>query len=114
MIIVKITLHVLIEKEKEVMQTLLSLIEPTCKEKGCLSYNVFRDIEDQNIFSLLEEWNNRENMNIHIKSDRFGVLLGTMSLLRKPMTIQIHTVSNSEGMKMVNTLRGKSILIYSI
>jgi quinol monooxygenase YgiN len=45
MIIVSITMTVRPEKRKEVMQTLLSMIEPTLQEKGCLSYQVFQDID---------------------------------------------------------------------
>ena len=43
----------------------------------------------------------------HIRSERFGVLLGTKSLLAKPSEINIHTVSLSEGVEVVNALRGK-------
>jgi len=102
--VIRIIMNVLPEKQKELLQTLLSMIEPTGKEKGCLSYHVFRDIENQNVFSLVGEWNTREDLDHHIKSDRFGVLLGTRSLLREPPSIQIHTVSNSEEMEVVNTI----------
>jgi hypothetical protein len=51
-IIVRITMNALIEKQTEVMQTLLSMIEPMENESGCQSCNVFRDIEDKNVFSL--------------------------------------------------------------
>ena len=107
MIIVGITMNVLIEKRTEVMQTLLSMIEPTENERGCLSCHVFRDIEDQNVFSLLEEWETRQDLDDHIKSDRFSVLLGTKSLLCEAPQIEIHTVSHSEGMETVNAVRGK-------
>ena len=107
MIVVRITMNVLPEKQLEVTQTLLSMIAPTGKETGCLSYAVFCDIEDKNRFSLLEEWETREDMDQHIRSDRFGVLLGTKSLLCEPPNIQIHTVSDSEGMAAVITARNK-------
>ena len=107
MIIVGITMNVLIEKRTEVMQTLLSMIEPTENERGCLSCHVFRDIEDKNVFSLIEEWETRQDLDNHIKSDRFSVLLGTKSLLCEPQQIEIHTVSQSEGMETVNVARGK-------
>ncbi len=45
MIIVSITMTVRPEKRKEVMQTLLSMIEPTLQEKDCLSCQVFQDID---------------------------------------------------------------------
>ncbi len=112
--ILRITMHVRPEKQKELMLTLLSLIKPSGKEKGCLSYAVFCDIGDKNIFNLISEWNTRNVMENHIKTDRFGVMLGTGSLLREPMNIQVHTVSDSEGSEMVNALRSKSTLILSL
>ena len=50
MIIVRITMNVLLEKQKEVTQTLLSMIETVGKEKGCLSYDVFYGIEGKTVF----------------------------------------------------------------
>jgi len=108
MIIARITMNVFIDKQTEVMQTLLSMIEPTENVAGCLSCHVSRNIEDKNVFSLIEEWNNREDLEDHFKSDRFSVLLGTKSLLCEPPQIEIHTVSHSEGMETVKTARGKS------
>ncbi len=107
MFIVRITMKARMEKRTEMMQTLLSMIEPTEKEKGCLSYNVFCDIEGKTVFNLIEEWETREDLDHHIRSERFGVLLGTKSLLAKPLEMKIHTVSNSEGAEVVNALRGK-------
>jgi quinol monooxygenase YgiN len=100
-------MNALLEKRTEVMQTLLSMIEPTENERGCLSCRGFRDIEDNNGFDLIVEWQTHEDLDHYIRSDRFSVLLGTKSLLCEPPQIQIHTVSNSEGMEIVNAARGK-------
>ena len=107
MIIVRITMKALMEKRTEMMQTLLSMIGPAGKEKGCLSYDVFCDMEDNHVFSLIEEWEAREDLDRHIRSERFSVLLGTKRLLERPSEIKIHTVSHSEGAEVVNALRGK-------
>jgi len=107
MIMVRITMNVLPEKQKEVMQTLLSMIETAGKEKGCLSSDIFSDIEGKTVFDLIEEWETREDLDRHIRSEKFSVLLGTKSLLAKPLEIKIHTVSHSEGAEVVNVLRGK-------
>ena len=109
MIIVRIIMNVLPEKQKEVMQTLVSMIEPTGKEKGCLRYEVFRDIEDKNVFSLIEEWETRDDLKHHIRSGRFGVLLGIKSLLCEPSKIRIHTVSHTEGMEAIHAARDNKI-----
>jgi quinol monooxygenase YgiN len=106
-LIVRMTMKALMEKRTEMMQTLLSMIEPVGKEKGCLSYDVFCDLEDTHAFSLIEEWETREDLDRHIRSEGFSVLLGTKSLLAKPSGISIHTVSHSEGVEVVNALRNK-------
>ncbi|MFH1136392.1 MAG: antibiotic biosynthesis monooxygenase family protein [Pseudomonadota bacterium] len=107
MIIFRITMIVRPEKQKEVVQTLLSLIEPPGLENEYLSYGIFRDIEDINVFNLISEWNTREQLDHHLVSHRFSVLLGTKSLLCEPLKIQILTVAGAEGIEAVNSIRKK-------
>jgi quinol monooxygenase YgiN len=97
----------LMEKQTEMMQTLLSMIETAAKEKGCLSYEGFCDIDGKTVLNLIEEWETREDLERHIRSEKFSVLLGTKSLLAKPLEMKIHTVSHSEGAEVVDALRGK-------
>ena len=107
MIVVKITMDVLQEKQKELVQTLLSMVGAMEKEVGCLSYALFCYIDDRNLLILLEEWRTRKDLDRHLKSEMFGVLLGTRSLLKKPHGIHIYTIQQSEGMEAVLGARGK-------
>jgi len=107
MILVRIIMNVLPEKQKEVMQTLLSMNDTAGKVKGCLSYDVFCDTDGKTVFNLIEEWETREDLYRHIRSEKFSVLLGTKSLLAKPLEIKFHTVAHTEGEEVVNALRGK-------
>ncbi|MDH3344447.1 MAG: antibiotic biosynthesis monooxygenase [Desulfobacteraceae bacterium] len=107
MIVVRMIMNVLPEKQKEVMQTLLSMIESPAKDSRYLSYGIFCDIEDKNVFNLISEWETRKDLDNHIASYRFSVLLGTKSLLCEPPQIEIHTVSHSEGMEAVDAARSK-------
>lgn len=104
-IAIRTVINALPEKQKEVFQTLLSLISPPGKEKGCLSYDIFYDIEDKNVFNLISEWETRQQLDRHMRSDRFSVLLGTKSLLCEPMKIQIFTISDAEGIEVVDSVR---------
>ena len=106
MIVARIAMNVLQEKQKELVQTILSMIGPMENEVGCLSYALFCNIEDKNLLILLEEWQTRKDLDRHLRSEMFSVLLGTKSLLCDPPQIQIHTVSHSEGMESVNAIRG--------
>ena len=100
-------MDILPEKQKEVMQKLLSMIETVRKEKGCLSYEVFCDIDGKTVFNLIEEWEIRGDLERHIRSERFSVLLGTKSLLAKPLEMKIDTVSHTEGEEAINAIRDK-------
>jgi quinol monooxygenase YgiN len=111
MIIVKIAIHALLEKQEEIQQTLLAINESMKNEKGCRNYQVFRNIKDKTSFGSIGEFDTREELYIHLKSDKFGVLLGTRSLLSTPIQIQILTVSLAEGTDLINTLRSNNLVI---
>ncbi len=105
MIVIRITMDVMPGKQLEMTQTLLSMTESTQKEAGCISYGVFCDTRDKNRFCLLEEWKTRKELDQHIASHHFSILLGTKALLCEPLDIQIFTVSRSEGMDVVHSIR---------
>jgi quinol monooxygenase YgiN len=107
MIVLVTIMNVLPEKQKEVLQTLLSMVELPEKETGCLNYGISCDIEDKNVFNLISAWKTRQHLNLHMRSERFSVLLGTKSLLCEPLKMQIFTVSESEGIEAVESARNK-------
>lgn len=105
MIVVRTTLNVLPAKQLEVLQTLLSLTVPVGEEPGCISYCSYCDISDKNRFILLEEWESQKDLDHHIQSYRYSVLLGTKPLLSEPPRIQIHTISRTQGMEVIHAAR---------
>ena len=113
MIIVHIIMKVLPEKQKEVIQTLLSMKGPMKKQKGCRDFSLLCDTQDHNLLSVFEVWKNRDNLDLHFKSEIFGVLLGVKSLLVQPHDIQIHTLRQTEGMSAVRTVREKKQAIHT-
>lgn len=107
MILVRISMQVLPGKQKELVQTILSMVGSMEKATGCLSYALSCNLEDGNHLNILEEWKTRKDLEKHLKSDIFGVLLGTKSLLAEPHEIQIYTIQQSEGMEAVYAAREK-------
>ncbi len=93
MILVIIRMKVLAEKRKELSQTIASLIGSIRTEKGCRRCDFCQSMEDENDLSLLEEWDTRENLNRHLKSERFRVLQGATNLLQEPYEMMFHTVA---------------------
>jgi len=81
----------------ELSQTISSLIGSIRAEKGCRCCDFLENMEDENNLLLYEEWDNRENLQNHLKSRYFGVLRGAMNLLEEPCEMMFHTVSHSSG-----------------
>ena len=106
MIVVGIRMNVIPEKQKELVQTLLSMIASMKQEPGCLNYSLYCNMEDRNLLNVLEEWQTREDLDCHFRSEMFGILLGTRTLLSEPHKIRIYTVHRFEGMEAVHTARG--------
>ena len=84
MILVVIRMKVLPEKCKELSQTVSSLMVMIRTEKGCRRCDFYRNMEDENELSLMEEWDTRESLKNHMESERFRILRGAMNLLEEP------------------------------
>ncbi len=90
MILVMIRMKVLPEKRMELSQTIALLIVSIRTEKGCQRCDFCQSTEDENELWLLEEWDTQENLNGHMKSERFRVLRGAMTLLKEPYEMRFH------------------------
>ena len=93
------------ENRKEFLQTLNSLMAKTRHGKGCLSYNLYQDVENKNDFVIVEEWETEADLDSHLRSDRFGVLLGALHLLSNTPEIRFNTLSNTLGVEALKSLR---------
>jgi quinol monooxygenase YgiN len=94
-------MKVLFEKRMELSQTIASLSEFIRMEKGCKRFDFFQSIEDEKRFFLLEEWDTRERLTAHLKSEHFKVLRGAMNLLQEPYERTFHTISHLAGMEKI-------------
>jgi quinol monooxygenase YgiN len=56
------------DKATELKKVCLGLIEPTRKESGCISYQLFEDITNPGRFTFIEEWESQEHLDVHLKS----------------------------------------------
>ena len=72
-----------------------------------MSYGIFNDIQKNTVFNLIEEWKTREDLNRYIQSESFSILLGTKSLLAKPLEIKIHSIFHTEGNDAAYILRSQ-------
>jgi quinol monooxygenase YgiN len=84
-------------KRVELSQTIAALSGYIRLEKGCRRCDFCRSIENENRLFLLEEWDTRENLMAHLKSEHFRVLRGAMNLLEEPHEMMFHKVFHPAG-----------------
>lgn len=87
MILVIMQMKVSVEKRKELSQTVTSLLSLIRRQKGCRRCDFFHNLEDENTFCLLEEWDTQKNLDAHYGSESFKVLRGAQNLLEEPGAI---------------------------
>jgi len=55
-------------QEEAAKEALLSLVEPTRKEPGCLCYNLHQSKDDKTQFTFYEQWASKEALDAHGKT----------------------------------------------
>jgi len=108
MISLTITMEVLPEKRKELLQTIRAWLKLMRAESGCVGYRFYQDTEDDNAFSLVGEWETHADLDRHLLSDCFGILLGASSLLSEPQEVTFQSVLSTTPMETLRAARGKS------
>ena len=93
------------EKRKEVLQTFKALLGPIRREHGCISCNCYVDVEAENIIFFKEEWKTSEDLDTHLRSVHFGVLIGAMKLLIKEPEIRFNTIASTAGAEAIKAAR---------
>lgn len=93
------------EKKKEIFQTFTALLAQIRREQGCLSCNCYVDVEAENSMYFKEEWQTSSDLNTHLRSVHFGVLLGAMKLLNKKPEIRINTITATAGAEVIKAAR---------
>ena len=93
------------EKRKEVLQTFKAILGPIRREQGCISCNCYVDVESENIIFFIEEWMTREDLDTHLRSVHFSVLIGAMKLLNKEPDIRFNTIASTAGPEAIKTAR---------
>jgi quinol monooxygenase YgiN len=82
-------------KVNELQSVLSSLVEPTRKEPGCLSYELLQNNEDPTDFTFVEEWQSNIALESHFATKHFKEALTKLPNLiaAEPDIRRYHLVS---------------------
>ncbi len=92
-------------QEDDVAITLVSLVGPTRVEPGCEDCQVYADVTADNVWILQARWQSWEDLNRHIRSERYRPILALMELSAVPPDVEFHVVSGTVGIEHVQAIR---------
>lgn len=58
-------------KFEDILDLYKELVEKTIKEPGCIKYELFQDINNPRILTMIEEWESIEALDSHEKTEHF-------------------------------------------
>ncbi|QNR19573.1 antibiotic biosynthesis monooxygenase [Exiguobacterium sp. Helios] len=89
MIAIEAKLEVQPAKRQEFLEATKTLIEGSRLEAGNISYDLFQSIEDENIFMMIEKWEDQAAIETHNTSAHFGQFVAfAQTALAKPLDVQ--------------------------
>lgn len=91
---IKIVADNFVKKDEvnEFLSLAKTLIAETRKEKGCISYNLNRDLKDETHLTFIEEWEDEKAIEGHNSSDHFTTCVPEMAKhCSKPGTCCLYT-----------------------
>ncbi|GGI12871.1 MULTISPECIES: putative quinol monooxygenase [Gottfriedia] len=71
MIIIHAEFHLNKTKEENFLKDISDLVKNSRKENGNISYNLYKEIEKDNIFTMVEVWEDMVAVESHNKSEHF-------------------------------------------
>lgn len=97
------------ENRCELFQTLRPLLGPIRSEKGCLAYGFYVDADDENSTVLIGEWESQEDWTNHLRTRGFAVLLGAITILSSPASIDFKLLSAIADNEQMDRIRASGL-----
>ena len=105
MVLSTVTMDIRPEKRDEVLKILKSTADRCRDYPGCLSCHVYENLQEKNVFMMLDLWKNEESLKAHVRSDEYLTLLLALELSSRQPEVRIITISKLTGMDTIETLR---------
>ena len=76
--------------EESLRKKLLSLVEPTRAETGCITYDLYQACDDTKIFMFYECWKSKDDLEKHLQKPHITSFMKTADeLLAEPVTVSL-------------------------
>ncbi len=79
-----------VEKVDEAINLYQELVAKTRQEDGCIKYELFQDVKDPAILTVIEEWESREALDLHRKTEHFTRIVPMINEFKVSSNLNIY------------------------
>jgi quinol monooxygenase YgiN len=96
-----------LKKQGEAMEILGSIAEQIQFEPGSISCRLYRDAHDPRALMLEEIWASENELQRHLRSDRYCKVLLVVEMAAEPPEIRFDTIAHSSGVETIEKARSQ-------
>lgn len=75
MVVINVNLKINLEKETQYLQFVEDMVRNSRQDRGCLSYNHFRNVDHHDEYIIVENWLDMDCVEEHNNTDHFKLFL---------------------------------------
>ena len=113
MITVTLRMKVSHKQRNDFLKSARLILGPTKIKPGCISCRLYQDLDEPDAVFLVEEWESRENLDRHFKSEQYRIILSLMEASDQFPEIKINTISKMEALEAIEAVRRGQEISYA-
>ena len=91
-------------KDDEFIGTMRTLSKKIRKEENCVRFELYKDMEKDNAFTMVGVWKSRKAMENHFQNQNYKVMIGAAKVLGKSYEMKIAEILDKNGLELVRDL----------
>lgn len=95
-------------KREEYLAVLARLKGPTEGLAECRACRVLQDVDDKNVFTYVVRWETQEDLEEHLRSERFRQLLPYIEMSTEPPEVDFSTIDQIRGIEFLVAVLGSA------
>jgi quinol monooxygenase YgiN len=88
-----------------VVRALAAQLGPTRVQPGCLKCDLYQDVENPEVITLVEEWESQADLSHRLGSEDYRVVVAAINLSQEQPVIHFDTVIRRGGLEVVVAAR---------
>jgi len=94
------------QSRAKVVRTLSAQLGPTRVQPGCHKCDLYQDVEDSAVITLVEQWESQADLDLRLGSEDYRAVLAAIELSREQPEIHFDTVIRRAGLEVIASARG--------